>query len=89
MRGQAVAVFKVTTGADSEEGLRDIVEDLRAKNPDQEGLAVFFKPKDGDLLGEGYAFDDAGTEAAFMKRIDANRAQWEAAKDGHTTIMLE
>jgi len=87
--GQAVALYTVTTRAGSEDDLRAIVKDLRAKNPDPDGLAVFFKPKGGDFFGSGYAFEDAETETVFMDSTDTDPAEWEAGKEGDTSILLD
>ena len=86
--GQPVAAFDVNTSAHSEEDLRAIVKDLRAKTPDQDGQAVFFRKRDGKLFAGGYAFDDAEIEAVFMDSIEADPAQWQAGKDGGTTVLL-
>lgn len=88
-RGRAVAIFTATTEATSEKDLRAIVRDMRTKHPDQDGVAVFFKPEDGDLFAAGFAFEDAETEAALIKSFGANRAAWEAGKEGRTVVLLE
>jgi hypothetical protein len=84
-----VTNFTATTKATTERDLKAIVRDLRKKNPDQDGLAVFFQPKEGELFATGFSFDDVGTEAALIKSSGANRAQWEAGKEDSTSILMD
>jgi hypothetical protein len=87
--GQALTIFTATTEATSKEDLRVIARDLHVKHNDQDGLAVFFKPKDGELFAVGFTFDDAQAEAALRKVFEVGRAEWEQGKEGRIVVLFE